>query len=86
MSCIHEHFRAEVDVHRLEDTGRFMADVRISCSQCGLPFQFLGVRAGLDMNGVSVDLEGTELRIALRPADAVPDPLRQMLGVKKYDG
>lgn len=44
--CQHKDFRANVAVNRLEDTGRFMADVTINCSQYGLPFLFLGLEPG----------------------------------------
>jgi len=41
-SCKHAAFKATVNVARLEDTGRFVAEISIKCCQCDLPFQFMG--------------------------------------------
>ena len=73
MSCNHENFAAEVDVNRLlpsEDAGephRWQADVRIKCADCGLPMRFIGLPAGLDLNGAAVSVDGEEGRFAIAP-------------------
>jgi len=69
--CPHEDFHAEVDVHRLIDTGRFQADVRIRCKQCLTPFRFIGLPCGLDLNGAAVNPDGTEGRFAVAPKGEV---------------
>lgn len=69
--CKHERFEANVDVNRLEDSGRFCADVRIHCGQCKEPFRFLGLPAGLDLNGAAVSVDGTEARLAIGTAETV---------------
>lgn len=69
--CEHDLFSAEVDVNRLEDVGRFCADVRIKCSQCNLPFRFLGLPAGVDLNGAAVSVNGEEARLAIAPSGEV---------------
>lgn len=71
MNCEHEIFDAFVDVNRLKDSGRFCADVRIKCRQCGEPFRFLGLPAGLDLNGASVSVDGTEAHLAIGTAETV---------------
>lgn len=71
MKCKHERFSAQVDVHRLEDSGRFQADVRIHCVQCGERFRFLGLPAGVDLNGAAVSADGTEGRFAIGTAETV---------------
>lgn len=71
MSCIHPTFAAHVDVTRLEDSGRFAADVRVRCTACNRPFTFLGLRAGLAMDGAAVSVDGQEARLAIAPADTV---------------
>lgn len=71
MSCKHEEFDACVDVNRLEDSGRFCADIRIKCRQCSEPFRFLGLPAGLDLNGASVSVDGTEAHLAIGTAETV---------------
>ena len=87
MSCTHEDFAAKVGVARLEDTGQFIAEITISCSQCGLPFEFLGLAPGVDTQGATVSVDGQEARIAIVPKGARPNPLQRMsFGIRKFDG
>ena len=76
--CEHKDFRAKVGVARLEDTKQFMAEITISCADCGLPFQFLGLEPGLDTHGARMSLDGLEANIAIVPQGAVPNPLQRM--------
>jgi hypothetical protein len=71
--CQHENFAANVDVHRLEgcEPMRFNADVRIECAECGLPFRFIGLPAGTDLNGAAVSVDATEARMAIAPKGQV---------------
>lgn len=69
--CSHPDFRANVTVSRLQDSGRFSADVTIRCAACGVPFRFLGLPAGLDLNGAAVSVDGTEARLAIAPPGEV---------------
>jgi len=69
--CKHETFEARVAVNRLEDSGRFAADITIKCTQCGVPFRFLGLPAGVDLDGAAVSTDGTEGRFAIGPPDQV---------------
>lgn len=86
MNCKHEDFNARVDVTRLETSGGFMADVTINCAQCNLPFQFLGLPAGINMQGAMVSVDGLEARMAISPQGAQPSPLQQMVhGEGKFD-
>lgn len=76
MNCEHENFAAEVDVYRLpEKKGgpikRYCADVRIKCAECGLPFRFIGLPAGLDLNGAATSIDATEARLAIAPKGEV---------------
>lgn len=66
-TCDHEKFAAHVVVNRLSDSGRFQADVRIQCSECGKPFRFIGLLAGLDLNGAATNPDATEARLAIAP-------------------
>lgn len=77
--CAHENFAATVNVARLEDTGRFMAEVRVRCTQCNRPFQFLGLEAGLDLNGARVSVDGLEANIAICPQGEQLSPLDNMI-------
>ena len=67
MSCEHKDFHAHVIVNRLEDTGRFAADVTIKCAECKMPFVFLGLPGGLLADGAAVSFDGTEARLAIAP-------------------
>lgn len=85
MSCKHESFEAFVSVARLEDTGRFLAEIRIQCRDCGVPMQFKGLEPGYDAEGARVSLDGLEARIGIHPQGERPDPLQQMMGIKVTD-
>lgn len=69
--CDHKNFIASVEVNRLDDISRFTADVRIQCVDCGTPFRFIGLPAGIDLNGASVSVDGTEARLAIAPKGEV---------------
>lgn len=68
-------FKVSVVVNRLVDTGKFCADVRIECAECHLPFQFLGLSIGLDLNGAAMSVDGQVAHLAVAPAGSVPQPL-----------
>lgn len=73
--CLHQVFSAEVTVNRLEDTGKFNADIRIVCEECKTPFRFIGLPVGVDLNGAAVSIDGTEARLAIAPKGDVVTPL-----------
>lgn len=80
MSCKHENFEAHVAVARIEDKGRFMADVSIKCRDCGVPMQFMGLEPGMDYNGARVSLDGLEARMGIHPKGQRPNPLQTLMG------
>jgi hypothetical protein len=71
MKCKHEQFEAKVDVNRLSDSGRFCADIKIKCLQCGEYFRFLGLPCGIDLDGAAVSADGTEMRVAIGTNETV---------------
>lgn len=79
MACKHMNFKANVAVARLEDTGRFMADITVNCAECGEPFQFLGLDMGLNMQGATVSPDGLEARLAIHPNTQTMSPLARMM-------
>lgn len=79
--CDHPDFRADVAVHRLSDSGRFNADVRIRCTACGTPFQFRGLRLGIDTDGARVSMDGQEARLAIVPNGKEPPPWNGVTGM-----
>lgn len=78
-SCPHEHFEAAVDVNRItNDAGqvvRYQADVRVRCVRCAQLFRFIGLPAGLDLNGAAVSVDGTEGRFTIAPPGEVVTPI-----------
>ena len=77
--CVHMNFEVNAIINRLEDTGRFMADIRIKCTDGGKPFQFLGLEPGLKINGATVSIDGLEARMAIAPEGTYQNPLQQMI-------
>ncbi len=73
--CEHQSFECNCAVNRIEDTGRFNMDVTVKCVDCGVPFRFIGLPTGLDMNGAAVSVDGTEGRFAIAPKGQVVTPL-----------
>lgn len=74
--CKHENFQCYCDVNRLspkegEPPNRFMVDVRVECSDCKLPFRFIGLPAGLDLNGAATSIDACEGRFAIAPKGQV---------------
>lgn len=80
MSCKHFKFKAQVNIARLEESGRFMAEITITCSDCGKPFQFRGLQPGLDTDGARVSLDGLEANIAICPQGTEPPPFAGVVG------
>lgn len=77
--CAHENFSANVNVGRITNEAgivtSYMADIMVECANCGRQFQFLGLPAGVDMQGAMVSPDGKEARLALCPAGEVPSAL-----------
>jgi len=73
--CPHLKFKANIAVNRLEDIKRFTADVTVHCLDCKIPFQFLGLLPGLDLNGARVSVDGLEARLSIAPEGSKPTPL-----------
>lgn len=80
--CKHLNFDANVGVARLEDSGKFVAEIQIKCIECGTPMQFMGVEPGINIDGATVSLDGTELRIGIAPEGVMPSPFQKLHGHK----
>jgi hypothetical protein len=74
------NFDAKVAVARIEDIGRFVAEVRIHCADCGVPFQFLGVQPGFNYEHPTVSLDGLEADLPISPQGSQPTPLQGLSG------
>lgn len=77
--CEHRHFEAVVGVNRLYDGDEvgppdgYIAEIRVTCIDCGEPFRWNGVQAGLSPARPMCSVDEVELRAPLRPASADPD-------------
>lgn len=78
--CQHMNFAANVNVIRLEDSGRFMTEIRVKCADCGTPFKFLGLPMGLNLGGATVTLDGVEANIAVCPVGEEPPEPKGLMG------
>lgn len=69
MDCLHNKaHEVNTVINYLEDSGRFSADIRIKCADCGKEFRFIGLPMGLDLNGAACSADGKEGRFAIYPA------------------
>lgn len=73
--CRHLRFKGNLAVNRLEDTGQFTTDITVHCFDCKLPFQFLGLLPGVDLNGARVSVDGREAHLAIAPEGTKPTAL-----------
>jgi len=65
--CEHPDFEAHVLVNRIEDTGRFVADVHVRCAVCKVRFAFVGLESGLHPREPRVSPDRFELRAPIEP-------------------
>lgn len=66
--CQHaDEFGVTVTVTRMEDTGRFTADIKVRCASCGEPFRFLGVPPGIRWDRPTCSIDGLELHVPIEP-------------------
>lgn len=63
----------------LNDTGRWLAEIKISCAECGVPFAFKGLSIGANLDGAAVSADGTEARIAVEPVTNREGKLKAIL-------
>jgi hypothetical protein len=80
--CRHENFAADVAVNRIgeDDPGNttglpnhYSADIRVRCADCGEPFRWIGVPAGLSPAEPRSSADETELRAPLCPVSSSAD-------------
>ena len=70
--CQHNEFSLEAGVGRLSrDEGgpitHYCADIKVSCAECGLEFEWRGVSPGMNAYEPRVSIDGLELRIPIMP-------------------
>lgn len=72
--CAHPEFMAETSVHRLTDgdggpVRDFVAELRIKCKACDLPFHFVGAPTGYAFKHPTVDVVATTLHAPIAPGE-----------------
>lgn len=82
-ACEHEHFEADVAVQRLtkdEQAGvavgpinAFIAEVRVTCAQCGEKFRFLGLDYGAGGATPTCTIDELTAHLPVRPASSDAD-------------
>ncbi len=79
-ACPHLNFDATVEVNRIGEGDSvdglplaYVADVAVQCADCGEPFRWSGLQAGLSYARPMVSVDERELHAPLRPASADPD-------------
>jgi len=67
------NFNASVNVIRLTEENDetkvkgYTTEIRVSCHECGLPFEFIGVDAGMMPTKPMASVDAQELRAPIRP-------------------
>lgn len=78
-ACEHENFDAFVDVTRRTKSDSdptvigYTADIKVNCQDCGEPFRWTGLQAGLSSAQPMCSVDEATLLAPLRPASADPD-------------
>jgi hypothetical protein len=72
--CQHMNFVVNANVARLTDTEGgpvtgFDAAIKINCTDCNMPFQFIGLQKGSSFAEPMTSVDGTELRAPIVPAE-----------------
>ena len=85
MNCTHENFECRASIGRLTDENNpehvvaYVADLNVTCADCGLPFEWIGIPAGISNAQPRVSMDATELRAPLRPSSDPVEQTKQLL-------
>lgn len=73
VACTHKSYTAAFDVHRVTDDDgvvrSVIAEIKISCADCHLPFRFIGPPTGLAFTHPCVDVPATKLLAPIEPGE-----------------
>jgi hypothetical protein len=73
-NCEHKNFESSVRIGRLtteeepDVVSKYMADIKIQCADCKLPFEFMGVPNGMSFFQPMLNIDNTEMRAPLKPS------------------
>lgn len=70
--CAHLNFRVDADINRITKgeggpVEGYMADIRIKCTDCDLPFEFIGLDCGMLWDRPMVNPSAQVLRAPIKP-------------------
>lgn len=76
--CQHMDFSTNVAVARTIDGDtelpkNYMVHLNVKCSECGVPFHFVGVDAGLGFIKPTRDFLGTMMHAPIAPGQSLPE-------------
>ena len=72
-ACIHENFHAQANISRCQRSDddstivAFYCDLTVFCSDCGKPFEFIGLPMGLSPGQPRCSVDGREARMPIKP-------------------
>jgi len=84
--CNHLEFDVSVECGRMlgndgkEPPVRFTASISIRCRNCELPFRFIGLPHGVDLNGAAVSVSGETAELTMLPKGEVINALDDITG------
>jgi hypothetical protein len=88
MDCQHMNFAVAANVGRIkardedELPSAFTVDLKIECSECHHPFEFVGLPMGLSMSEASVSVDGLEAHLPIVPQGVAMPGAMKMAGFK----
>lgn len=65
--CAHEDFAASAAIARIEDTGEFVCELRVCCTQCREPFRFKALEPAISTIVPCVSIDGLEASLPIEP-------------------
>ena len=76
--CDHFEFKVNCQVARLEDVGKFQLEIKVHCIQCKMPFKFVGLKPGLDLEGAAMSIDALEASLSILPSDKIVSPVQKI--------
>lgn len=70
--CEHHNFHVQANINRLskEEGGpitHYDAEMTIHCTDCGLPFEFIGLQCGMMPDRPTCNVNAQEARLPIKP-------------------
>lgn len=76
--CKHNKFKVDAQIARLEDVEKFQLEIKVHCIECKMPFQFVGLKPGLNLVGSAMSFDGLQAFLAILPSDKIASPVQKM--------